>query len=125
MGIVLDGLQRRLAKPKVKKKPVSTDMLLALVESLGDNPSLSDVRLVASCLLSFAAFLRYDELAKLRCCDTTFGSTHIEVHIVSSKTDQYRQGDSVVVARSGSPTCPVAMLERYFSIAAHNFHQKR
>ena len=68
---------------------MSTDMLLTLVESLGDNPFLSDVRLVASCLLSFAAFLRYDELAKLRCCDITFGSTHVEVHIVSSKTDQY------------------------------------
>ena len=117
VGIVLDGLQRRLAKPKVKKEPVSTDMLLALVESLGDNPSLSDVRLVEACLLSFASFLRYDELAKLRCCDITFGSTYMEVHIVSSNTDQYRQGDSVVVVRSGSPTCPVAMLERYFSMA--------
>ena len=117
VGIVLDGLQRRLAKPKVKKEPVSTDMLSALVESLDDNPSLSYVRLAAACLLSFAAFLRYDELAKLRCCDITFGSTYMEVHIVSSKTDQYRQGDSVVAARSGSPTCPVAMLERYFSMA--------
>ena len=40
------------------------------------------------------------------------------IHILSSKTDQYRQGDSVLVARTGSPTCPVAMLERYYSLAA-------
>ena len=43
---------------------------------------------------------------------------HMEVHITSSKTDQYRQGDSVVVARTGSATCPVALLERYYGMTA-------
>ena len=43
---------------------------------------------------------------------------HVEVHITSSKTDQYWQGDSVVVARTGPATCPVALLERYYGIAA-------
>ena len=38
------------------------------------------------------------------------------VHI-SSKTDQYRQSDFVMVARTNSPTCPVAMMERYFAQA--------
>ena len=54
--IVLDGLQRRLAKPKVRKEPVTTDMMSTLVKSLGDVPSLTDVRLVAACLLAFLAF---------------------------------------------------------------------
>ena len=117
--LVLDGLQRQLAKPKVRKEPVSRDMIEALVNSLGDRPTLTDVRLVAACLLAFSAFLRYDELAKLRCCDVNFSATHMSVHITSSKTDQYRQGDSVVVTRIGSPTCPVSMLERYyFTMAA-------
>ena len=48
------------------------DMLATLVDSLGENPSQPDVRLAASCSLAFAAFLRYDEMAKLRCCDITF-----------------------------------------------------
>ena len=42
----------------------------------------------------------------------------MSVHIASSKTDQYRQGDSVVVARTGLPTCPVSMLEWYFNMAS-------
>ena len=120
VGIVLDGLQRQLAKPKVRKEPVSADMITALVNSLGSSPTLSNVRLVAACIYrrkAFAAFLRYDELAKLRCCDIKFNTTHMRVYIASSKTDQYRQGDSVVVARSGSATCPVAMLERYYAMA--------
>ena len=53
--IVLDGLQRNLAKPKVRKEPVTTDMLSALVASLGMAPSLTDVYLVAACLLAFSA----------------------------------------------------------------------
>ena len=55
--------------------------------------------------------LRFDELAKLRCCDITFTESAMSVHIASSKTDQYRQGDTVLVARTGNATCPVAMLE--------------
>lgn len=112
----LSGLQRRLAKPKVRKEPVTADMLSALVQNLGPSPALSNVRLVASSLLSFAAFLRYDEIAKLRCCDITFAVGSMTVHIRSSKTDQYRQGDTVLVARTGSPTCPVAMMELYYSL---------
>ena len=38
----------------------------------------------------------------------------MSVHIHSSKTDQYRQGDTVLVARTNSPTCPVAMMEQYY-----------
>ena len=54
--IVLDGLQRNLAKPKVRKEPVTTDMLSALVASFDMAPSLTDVRLVAACLLDFQHF---------------------------------------------------------------------
>ena len=112
------GLKRILAKPTVKKEPVTADMLAALVKSLGQSPSLADVRLAASCLLGFAAFLRFDELAKLRCCDISFSDASMTVHIASSKTDQFRQGDSVLIACTGSPTCPVAMLERYLFLAS-------
>ena len=35
------------------------------------------------------------------------------VKIESSKTDQYREGASLVIARTGQVTCLVAMMERY------------
>ena len=68
---------------------MSNDMIVALVNSLGGNPLLFGVRPVAACLLAFSAFLCYDELAKLRCCDVQFGGTHMSIHLASSKTDQY------------------------------------
>ena len=110
------GLQRMLAKPKKKKEPITADMLRLLVDSMPSKPSLTEVRLVASSLLAYAAFLRFDELAKLRGCDVRFESDKMSVHIESSKTDQYRKGDTVLVARTGTATCPVAMLERYISM---------
>ena len=99
-------MQRKLAKPKARKEAVSNDMIATLVDSLGAQPTLSDVG-VGHCML---AFLCYDELAKLRCCDVTFSTTHLSVHITSSKTDQYRQGDSVVVTGTGWAHQPVLML---------------
>ena len=41
----------------------------------------------------------------------------MSVHVVSSKTNQYCQGDSIIVAHTGTKTCPVAMMERYFAMA--------
>lgn len=68
-------------------------------------------------LIAFAAFLRFDELVNLCCCDVQFSSSHAVLKILSSKTDQLRQGDEVVVLRSDSPTCPVSWIERYYRLA--------
>ena len=87
----LEGLRRILAKPKVRKEPVTADMLKAMVEAAGSAPSLTEVRLLAVCLVAFAGFRRWDELIRLRCEDITFSADGIIINIVSSKTDQYRE----------------------------------
>ena len=115
ISIVLDGLQRHLAKPTIWKELFSNDMIVALVNGLGKSPTLSDVRLVAACM---PVFLRYDQLARLRCSHVAFHDTHMEVHITSSKTDKYLQGNKVIAACTGSHTCPVAMLERYYAMGS-------
>ena len=112
---VLAGLRRILALPAVKKRPFTAEMLRDMVQACQPDPSLADLRFLAACLLGFAAFLRYDELSKLRCEDLLFTSAFLQIKLRSSKTDQFRQGDVVLVARSGKPTCPVAMVEQYMS----------
>ena len=69
------------------------------------------------CLVAFAGFLRCDELIKLRCKDVSFNEQGMVINIVSSITDQYREGASLVIARTGTPTCPVSMMQKYFSMA--------
>ena len=102
----LNGLRRVLAKPKTRKEPITADMLKAMVESVGSDPSLTEVRLLAMCLIAFAGFLRCDELIKLKCSDININAESMVINIASSKTDQYREGSSLIVARTGTVTCP-------------------
>ena len=53
----------------------------------------------------------FDELAKIKETDISIlYKDHMEIFVESSKTNH---GAWVVIARSGSKLCPVAMLERY------------
>ena len=78
--------------------------------------------MLAVCLLAFAGFLRCDELLKLVhvCADVEFNAEGLVLSIKSSKTDQFREGASLVVARMGASTCPVEMMERYFRMGHLN-----
>lgn len=113
----LDGLKRQLAAPKNKKEPVTIEMLQRLAESTGFSPSLSQSRLLTICLLSFAGFLRYDEVTKLRCCDVSIHNDHLQLLITSSKTDQFREGAKLVIAKgSNLSTCPLYRLREYIRL---------
>ena len=114
----MEGLKRMLAKPKVRKEPVTADMLKVMVEDTGPEPPLSEVRLLAVCLVAFAGFLHCNELIKLKCSDITFNAEDMVINVQSSKTDQYRECASLVIARTGSVTCPVSMMERYFHMGS-------
>ena len=92
-------------------------MLQTIVRVAGPSPSLTEVRLLAICLVAFAGFLRSDELTRLRCKDVTFNEDGMVINAVSSKTDQFREGASLVIARTGTPTCPVSMMQKYFNMA--------
>ena len=114
--VINEGFQRSLAQPRKKKEPVTPKMLREVVASFGATPSLAEVRLGSICLVAYAAFLRINELRQLHCCDITFTPEGMSINIATSKTDQYRQGQVVPVASTGSPTCPVAMLRRYIDL---------
>lgn len=115
---VLAGAKRVLAKPTVKKEPITADILKELVTKHGgEGASLSDIRTLAICLVSFAGFFRYDEVSRLKEADVVFYDDHMELYIESSKTDQFRDGAWVVVARTCSSLCPFNMLDRYMKMA--------
>ena len=63
---VLAGAQRLLVHHTSKKEPVTVSQLEQLVNSKAlSMASLYDIRSVVICLLVFAAYLRFNELAKL------------------------------------------------------------
>lgn len=114
---VLDGLKRSLAKPVNKKEPFTSDMLRSIVEDALEDGSLTSIRLATICVIAYAGFLRYSEVSNIRLRDIVFYPDYLSIKITESKNDQLRQGDQVLIARSGSTTCPLAMLDRYMKVA--------
>ena len=121
----LEGLQRSLAKPVVKKEPVTVDMLEMIVQDADKSGSLSDLRLATACLLGFSGFLRSSELICLRPCDFKVSQDMMKIRILQSKMDQLRQGDELIIARTGGCTCPVAMLESYMQRTGMDWEDQR
>ena len=80
------------------------------------NQTLANVRLTSASLLEFADFLCFNELHNLRPNDLTIDSEKLLIKIRKSKTGQLRKGDEELISRTGTITCPVAMLERYLNL---------
>jgi hypothetical protein len=50
-------------------------------------------------LLSFAGFLRFDEVSSFLCSDVKIECEYLFLFIRKSKTDQYRNGNEVLIAK--------------------------
>ena len=100
------------------KQPLTVGALIILYNKLAKrSASLLDLRVITMCMLAFTAFLRYDELANICRSDLVFHSDYLAIFITKSKTDVYKQGSWIVVARLPSAHCPVRLLERYLYAA--------
>ena len=71
----------------------------------------------SSLLASIQGFLRFDELIHVRVSDLHIASDMMKIKIPHSKMDQYRQGDEILIARSFTSRCPMAILEWYMAKA--------
>ena len=86
---ILESAKRSLSRPVVKKEPVIPDMILKICEKFSSvSANLSDLRTAAICVTAYAGFLRFNDLAFLRCCDVKFfDGKYVELFIAKSKTD--------------------------------------
>ena len=114
---MLEAAKRELAKPVLKKEPVTPEMILSICNKFASpNANLYNLCLAAICVTAHSAFLHY-ELASLCCCDVSFCDTFVRIYIFKSKTDVYRDGPHVLLTKSDSVSCPFHMLNRYVSAA--------
>ena len=118
---ILEGCKRVASKPsKLSRVPILPEHLVALVNRFATpsvSPGISDV---CFCLFAFAVFLRFYELSRLRWSDISFFQDHIKLYVSKSKTDQLCEGCTLVIASTGTPTCPCALLLRYAALAKRN-----
>ena len=74
--------------------------------------------------MGFAGFLRFDELKTMMIKQIKFHDEYMEIVlpiVPKSKTDAYREGNVIYVARSKTRYCPVQLLLRYTNAAKINF----
>ena len=94
---VKGAAKRVLSRPVRKKEPLSSAHVRQLVKRL-KRGSLIDLRTLAVVVLSYAGFLRYDEVSRIRRDQIYFERTHMKIFIDKSKTDQENVGEWVHIA---------------------------
>ena len=52
----------------------------------------------------------------------TFFASHVEINIESGKTDVYRRGNSIVIAKTSTDLCPVKWLLKYIDLAELSYN---
>ena len=115
---ILEAAKRRLSKPVAHKQVLPSDILVKLCVKYHDSVDIIELRDLALFILLFSGFLRFSEAQNLLCSDVKIFSTHLELKIRSSKTDLFRAGDVVPIARTETVSCPVSVVSRYIA-AAH------
>ena len=132
LELLLRGLRRRKPGSQDKRLPVTPLILEKIFSVLNKNPSNFENKLLwAACCLGFFGFLRsgefttqsdnYDPSWHLSVQDVAVDSLEnpsvLQVRIKGSKTDQLRQGMTIVVGITPSHICPVkAVLASLYSV---------
>lgn len=114
---LIETSKRLYSKPVDKKEPVSAEVLIELCKKYATSDDIFVIRDLCMILIGYAAFLRYDEIRNLRCNDISFHENYFSLKINKSKTDQYRFGTEVVIAKGVSEACPYIMLQRYLRVS--------
>lgn len=120
---LMAGAKRMLARPVVRKAPLSLSLVRQLIDRScpGQVVSVQQhtlLRFRFFILTSFYAFLRFSDFCVLRLRHFQFFSDYMAITITQSKCDQYRQGDTVTVAMlpDMSRYCAVKAAQLYIEL---------
>ena len=114
---LLESAKRKCSRPTIKKDIVTSDQIIQLCEKYKDSADVLVHRDLAYIVLSFAGFFRFDELQSLKVSDIIFHDSFLSVHVSSSKTDQYRKGNTVLISQGKTSACPIRVLKAYIDKA--------
>ena len=120
VAMALKGCQRLCAKPIKKKDPLTVDFVKELIDHYGPakGNDLRIARFLVLTTIGFAGFFRIEEMLNTQLKNVEVTSTHMEIHLPKCKNDQQRKGNEVLIARTHSKYCPVALLEDFWRKAA-------
>lgn len=97
-----------------KKDVITSEVITNLFKKYVDCKDIPLIRDLTMIIVAFTGFLRYDELSSILCKDVTFhDDSYVKICITKSKTDQYRDGNEILLSKIDSVACPYTMLQKY------------
>ena len=115
---LIECAKRTRSNPVYKEKSVDPAIIRSIIDRHGtEEASVKDLRIAAISSLGFARFLRFNELSNIQPKHLTFCNGFVKIFVPRSKTDVYREGDYVYIAKLEGKYCPVAILRRYIEAA--------
>ena len=122
LGKIMSNLKRNVQKENCQKKPLTGEMVSRIISqsNLTDTLALRDCLMIA---FAYSLLLRYDELSHITCSHMTEQENGIKILIPKSKTDKFRNGKNVFLAKSSSDSCTHALLSQYLKITNLKFGQ--
>lgn len=111
----MQGISRVHGTARRQAAPLSVNDVASVVSDIEDQPTGHRDR--ALILLGFAGAFRREELCGLERSCLEFTQSGVLVTISKSKTDQYAEGQTIQIPRSGKATCPVSALERWLDVS--------
>ena len=119
---LLEAGKRLNSIPVKKKDTVNTGMLISLCDLFHETNDVLHLRDLSMILLGYAGFLRFNEISQLKCSDVEFKDDYLTLQIRKSKTDVYRSGKEVMIAKGSSSACPHTMLTKYLQVSGQDVH---
>ena len=116
----LEAIKRISNYSSKKKLALTVEQLSQACSFLDKNLSLKSLRMKVIMILSFAGFLRFSECQHIRRSDIKFFNDYAMIFIEKSKTDVYREGHWVLIARTNTDLRPILNLISYLNRIAIN-----
>ena len=115
---IVEASKRSFSTPPQKKEPLTIDIVRRVCEKFA-RPSytLNDPRAALIFSLGFSGLFRVGELLQLTAANIDIASSHLEITVKRSKTDQYGLGNKIFIAKTNGHACPHGLLSRYFALA--------
>ena len=114
---IVTAAKRELARPPVRKQPLSKEMVAQVVGKLTESDNCMDLRSAVMFALGFAGFMRWDDMQRVCVGDISFRKDHMEVRLAKRKNDQLRQGSTILIGRQPGDQGAMALCQKLISLA--------
>ena len=108
-----EGARRKLSKPVQPKQPLDLETVVKVAQYYNTAlASLADTRFLFVFLVGYAGLFRTSKLWSVKIKDITIVHDDMLIFVSKRKNDQFREGHTSIIARSGKVSCLVSITER-------------